>query len=116
MDTPNTVVMSVVSQLGGDFGDAIHFDKNKTVYPYIIAKNLQEKLRSICLDDITIDMLYKEIIKLNVKYSRMHINKIPGIRNRVTKGSVAKARRSGFYLGLDTKWFWIVELEENLQF
>ena len=113
-ETPNSTMMTTVKRLGEDYKDAIRFDKNKTVYPYVLAKTLQERLRSINLDDVTSDMLYTAIRKINKKYSNIRIKSIPNVRQRLTKATVAKAIRSGFYLGLDEKWSWIEELEDIL--
>ena len=115
-DTPDSIIIDVTSQLGKDYPQAIHFDKNKTVYPYLLAKDLQERLRSICLDDITSKKLLSEIRKLNLEYSRMKLSKIPNVIPKLTKGNAKKAQTSGFYLGLDKSWSWVTVLEERLQF
>ncbi len=115
-ETPDSVVMTTVNRLGKDYPEAIYFDKNKTVYPYVLAKDLQERIRNICLDDITSDKLFTAVRKLNTQYAKKSVKSIPNVRNRLTKGAVDKAKKSGFYLGLDEKWSWIEKLEDNLQF
>lgn len=49
-DTPNSIIMAVVKRLGKDYNPAIVFDKTRTVYPYILAKEFQERLSNIDLD------------------------------------------------------------------
>ena len=115
-DTPDSMIISVVNKLGEDYKGAIHFDKNRTTYPYILAKDLQERVRSICLDDVSNNKLYTSIRKLNRTYYKLPIRKIPNIRSKLSKAAVKKAVSSGFYLGLDEKWSWIEELEEILQY
>jgi len=112
-ETPDSVIMTIVKRLGIDYPDAIHFDKNKTVYPYVLAK---DRLRNICLEDITNKKLFTAIRKLNNQYAKKPVKTIPNVRARLTKGAVDKAKKSGFYLGLDEKWSWIEELEDKLQF
>jgi len=115
-ETPDAVIINVVNELGKQYPKAIHFDRNKTVYPYILAKELQEKIRTINIENITTDMLLKEIRKLNFKWSTISPTKIPNVKTPLTQGAVNKARTSGFYLGLDTKFSWVEALEENLNF
>jgi hypothetical protein len=113
-ETPDAVIMFAIKELGKLYSNAIHFDKNKTVYPYILAKELKDKLSTIKFNNISSQELYKKIKQINNKYSRMPIKNIPNIRTNITIGAVNKARQSGFYLGLDEKWSWIDELEIEL--
>lgn len=115
-DTPNSIIIKVVKKLGADFKTAIVFDKVRTVYPYILAKELQERLSNINLDGISEKRLYTEIRNLNRLYENRckkdNIN-IPNMRNN--KKSIEKARSTGFYLGLNEKWSWIEALDKRLR-
>lgn len=101
---------------GKDHPLAIKFDKNRTIYPYILAKDLQEHLKQISLEDVTSETLYKELKRINRQYALTKPSQIPGVRKKLTKQAVERAKSSGFFLGLDEQWHWLGLLEENLQF
>lgn len=119
-DTPNTIIVTVIDKLSKHFKRAIKKDQTRTCYPYIVADELHKKLREIELEGVTPEKLYKAILALNSEYRKKAsadgIRAIPGIRGAQTlkKQSVEKAKQSGFYLGLDEKWFWLQDLEEML--
>jgi hypothetical protein len=115
-ETPNAVIMTAIKELSKLYPNAIHFDKNKTVYPYVLAKDLQEQLKTINLNNISSLDLVKIIKRLNNKYSHLSIKSIPNVRSNITVGAVNKARQTGFYLGIDEKWSWIEELENQINY
>jgi hypothetical protein len=111
-ETPSSISIACVKMLSNDYKQAIRSKISKTIYPYVLAGDLQKHLERIILDNTTPKQLYTEVRKMNNIYLTLvqKNKKIPNMRKGV-KCSILKAERSGFYLGLDEKWSWIERLQ-----
>ncbi len=109
-ESPNIIVARTINRLIKDYHAAIK-TTDRTTYPYILASDLKEHLSVIVTENTTVNQLYTAIRKMNGKYSKMRLMKIPNVRTALTKSAVSKAKTAGFYLGLDETWSWVEELE-----
>lgn len=119
-ETPSIIISKAVDKLAKDYPKAIKSDTNRTCYPYILSKELYERIKDVVLNsnntEISTSKIYTAIKKINLDYSKMKLKDIPGIKTNLTKAAFDKVNQSGFYLGLDVNWSWISIFEEELNF
>ena len=113
-ETPNLKIISAIEKLEKDYPDAIK-NGDKTVYPYLLKKNIQERLKRIKFPENKTSMdIYNCLKKLNANYGKLNINEIPNARKKLSQACINKGKTSNFYLGFDDKWSWIEEIQEML--
>ncbi len=108
-DSPKLMLINVVDKLIKQYPQCIR-DVNKTIYPYITKKHIAELLLPLINKyNKTLENWIDVINSVNTQYGSCPVNM------RTGDGMfLERAKKSGFYLGLDTKDSWIKKIEEGL--
>lgn len=113
-ETPNVVVMDAVRALTSEYTRAIKDTGDRTVYPYITAKNLAERIKPLIRETTTSAQIVSLVNRLNARYSRLDLTAIPNARVSLSETTKTKVKQSRFYLGLDQQWSWLLDFEKEI--
>jgi hypothetical protein len=106
LDTPKLMLINIVDALTKQYPQCIR-DVNKTIYPYVTKKRIGELLLPLVNQyNLPLEKWIELINRVNSEFSESvpHIRKGDGM-------FMERAKKSGFYLGLDIKDSWLDSLK-----